>query len=154
MNRLERVRGEIDTMLSCLVSDEDRRCGFVHLYGVSHAATALAYIRGLDRELAAVAGMLHDVTNYTEGESPDHGPKSARLAERLLGCLGLFSADEVATIVHAIARHSDKDETDGPMDELLKDADVLQHWLYNPALPPSRHVTRREELKQELLKAA
>ena len=154
MNRLERVREEVDRILSCLLCDEDRRCGFVHLYGVSHAATELAYVRGLDVELAAVAGMLHDLTNYTEGESSDHGLKSARLAERMLERLALFSPDEVATITHAIARHSDKDAINEPMDELLKDADVLQHWLYNPALPQSRHVERRERLKQGLSNAA
>ncbi len=102
MNRLERVREEVDRILTCLLCDEDRRCGFVHLYGVSHAATELAYARGLDVELAAVAGMLHDLTNYTEGESSDHGLKSARLAERMLERLALFSPDEVATITHAI----------------------------------------------------
>ncbi len=151
MNRLERVREEVDRILTCLLCDEDRRCGFAHLYGVSHAATELAYARGLDVELAAVAGMLHDLTNYTEGESSDHGLKSARLAERMLERLALFSPDEVATITHAIARHSDKDAINEPMDELLKDADALQHWLYDPSLPPqSSHAERRGKIETEL----
>ncbi len=150
MDRLERVRQEVDSTLLGLASDEDRRFGFVHLYGVSLTATWLAVRRLLDPELAAVAGMLHDLTNYTLGESADHARRSAEAASALLGRLGTFSDDEIAVVARAIARHSDKDAIDGPMDEILKDADVLQHWLYNPALPPSRHVARRERLEREL----
>jgi uncharacterized protein len=150
MNRLERVRQEVDSLLLRLTSDEDRRCGFVHLYGVSHTATELALSRGLDPELAAIAGMLHDLTNYTIGSSPDHAQRSSDLAAQLLERLDLLTKKEIQTVARAIARHSDKEKVDEPLDELLKDADVLQHWLYNPALPQSRHVARRERLRQEI----
>jgi hypothetical protein len=50
MNRLESIRREVDSILLRLVSDEDRRCGFVHLYGVSLTATWLAERRGLHSE--------------------------------------------------------------------------------------------------------
>jgi len=154
VDRLERVRQEVDSILLRLVSDEDRRCGFVHLYGVSLAATWLATQRGLDVELAGIAGMLHDLATYASGDSVDHARRSAALAGQLLHQLGLFPDAETQIITCAVARHSDKATLDGPMDELLKDADVLQHWLYNPSLPQSRHVTRRERLKQELSQAA
>ena len=39
-------------------------------------------------------------------------------------------------ICAAIARHRIKDQVHGAYDELLKDADVLQHTLYNTQLPP------------------
>ena len=151
MNRLESVRQGVDAILLALASDEDRRCGFIHLYGVSLAATWLAERRGLNVELAAVAGMLHDLSTYATGQSTEHATASARLASRLLEPPGAFTPQEIATISHAIAKHSDKASIDGPMDELLKDADVLQHWLYNPALPSqASHTERRARLVKEL----
>jgi len=40
----------------------------------------------------------------------------------------------------------------GAFEELVKDADVLQHYLYNPQLePPPRHGERRRLLIAELL---
>ena len=151
MNRLESIRREVDSILLRLVSDEDRRCGFVHLYGVSLTATWLAERRGLHPELAATAGMLHDLATYATRESADHAAASARLAAGLLARLGTFSRTEIDLISGAIARHSDKASVDGPMDELLKDADVLQHWLYDPSLPPqASHADRRIRLRKEL----
>jgi uncharacterized protein len=145
MNRLELVRREVDSILLRLVSDEDRRSGFVHLYGVSLTATWLAERRGLDVELAGVAGVIHDVATYATGDSRGHAAAGARLASQLLERLGGFSREEVDLISHAIERHSDKASVDGPMDELLKDADVLHHWLYNPTLPAqASHAARRE----------
>lgn len=145
------MRARVDKILLDLESDEDRRFGFVHLYGVSLAATWLALLRGLDPELAAAAGLLHDLTNYTQGESADHATASADLAARLLEEVELFSRSEIAGITGAIRRHSNKVPVDEPMDELLKDADVLAHWLYNVGLPPlSTHAARRERLEREL----
>ncbi len=151
MNRLESIRREVDSILLHLVSDEDRRCGFVHLYGVSLTATWLAERRGLDVELAAVAGMLHDLATYASGDSTDHARRGSELATRLLNQLGLFSREEIAAMAQAIARHSDKASIDGPMDELLKDADVLHHWLYDPALPAqASHAERRGRLREQM----
>ncbi len=155
MDRLERVRREVDLILLHLTSDEERRCGFVHLYGVSLTATWLAERRGLDVELAAVAGMLHDLATYAAGDSADHARRSSQLASQLLEQSGLFSEEEIRTIARAIARHSDKAAIDEPMAELLKDADVAHHWLYNPSLPPqASHADRRGRLQQELTRNA
>ncbi len=132
MNRLEQLRHEIDQLLAKIPGTEQRRCAFVHLYGVSATGIILALKRGLDPELCAVAGMLHDIWNYQVGESHEHGQLGAREAKNILQQLGTFSTEEIEVICHAIARHSDKQSIDGEMDELLKDADVLQHYLYNP----------------------
>jgi uncharacterized protein len=134
MDRLEAVRQIVDGILRCQPDLEERRCGFVHLYGVSATCVLLAVHRGLDVELCAVAGMLHDIWTYRSGDPADHAALSAREAERILGEMGSFRPDEIAAICGAIARHSAKADRDGDMAELLKDADVLQHHLYNPAL--------------------
>jgi uncharacterized protein len=148
MNRLESLREFIDRQLLSLSSDEDKRCGFVHLYGVSATAALLARLRGLDEELACTAGMLHDLASYESGDPKDHAVRSADRARKILTELGTFTNEEIQCIVSAISHHSDKGTVHGPYDELLKDADVLQHDLYNPALAAHpRHVSRRTHLR-------
>jgi uncharacterized protein len=138
MDRLERVRQTVDDILRQQPELEERRCGFVHLYGVSATCVLLAMARGLDPQLSAIAGMLHDISTYKTGDSTDHARLSAREAERILTELGCFTQGEIAAVCEAISRHSAKDEVDGEMAELLKDADVFQHYLYNPALIEER----------------
>jgi uncharacterized protein len=133
MNRLEQLRQVIDGIVRKNPDHEQSRCGFVHLYGVSATCTILAFKRGLDVELSSAAGMLHDIWNYQERENPQHDKLGAVEARKILKKLGSFTPSEVDIICTAIASHSDKQSTEGEMAELLKDADVLQHYLYNPA---------------------
>ena len=148
MNRLERVREEVDAILHRVVDEEDRRCGFVHLYGVSLTATHLALQRGIDAELAAVAGMMHDLATYETGDLEDHAPRSAVRAVEILRSIGAFTETEIEAVRSAIAHHSEKGSVEGPFEELLKDADVLQHLLCNPELePPPRHEARAAALR-------
>ncbi len=151
MNRLERVRQNVDGILRAAPDPEDRRCGFVHLYGVSLTATLLARARELDAELAGVAGMLHDLVNYESSDPTGHAERSAERAGELLRTTGDFSEAEITQIQSGIAYHSDKTGLHGAFEELMKDADVLQHALYNLQLEPDpRHRERRERLLEEL----
>ena len=151
MNRLERVRAKVDAILRGQRDEEERRAGFVHLYGVSAMSALLAARRGLDVELCATAGMLHDLSSYETGDPANHARESALLAARLLGEMEAYSEAEVAAVSEAITLHSAKGQTDGPLAELLKDADVLQHYLYNPVLrdDPAR-TPRLQSLLAEL----
>ncbi|MCK5826882.1 HD domain-containing protein [Candidatus Bipolaricaulota bacterium] len=127
--------------------------GFVHLYGVSATAVLLAHLRGLDKEIAGVAKILHDLATYRSEDSDNHGPRSATLAFEILGNLGTFTKAEISIIHSAISQHSNKAEFSGRYDELLKDADVLQHDLYNPSHNPYHgHGERRTRLRDTLEK--
>jgi uncharacterized protein len=134
--RLEGVRSVVDRILRGQSDADRRRSGFVHLYGVSATCTLLALRRELDVELCAVAGMLHDIATYETGDPRDHGPRGAVRARELLEDMGWFLVEEISAVSGAIAVHSDKAHTHGVMDELLKDADVLQHFLYNSVTGP------------------
>jgi HD superfamily phosphodiesterase len=148
MNRLERVRRIVDRILRNVPDPEERRCGFVHLYGVSLTATLLAVQRNLDPELAGVAGMLHDLVTYESGDPTDHGPRSAVRAGEILRQADSFTEEEVSAIQSAIAHHSEKADEHGWLEELMKDADVLQHAFYNPQLEP--HLRDRDRLTRLL----
>lgn len=80
MNRLEHIRKTVDGLLYQQSDANERRCGFVHLYGVSAICALLAGRRGLDIELCAMAGMLHDLSSYESGDSTDHAQRSAARA--------------------------------------------------------------------------
>jgi uncharacterized protein len=134
MDRLEKVRQVVDAILGEQTDVEERRTGFIHLYGVAAISTMLALRRNLDPELSTVAGMLHDISTYKTGDPSNHAHCSSLEAEQILAELGDFSQEEITVVTHAISFHGAKGKTDGPMADLLKDADVLQHYLYNPGL--------------------
>jgi len=134
MGRLEALRQVVDEIVRQQPDKEHSRCGYVHLYGVAAVCVLLGLKRGLDPHLCAVTGMLHDIWSYKTGDSTEHAQHSALEARQILGSTDDFAQTEIDEICKAIAQHSTKGERDGPLSELIKDADVLQHFLYNPAL--------------------
>ena len=128
-NRLEKLRSKIND----LIMETGGYAGefFIHLYSVSMFATLLALKRGLNPEIAATCGMLHDIYHVTAGASEQHAVEGAKVAEEILRQTGLYSDEEIATITTAISWHSKKRKFHEPYDELLKDADVMNHFLYN-----------------------
>ncbi len=129
MGRLSELRTHVNYELE-MISDPKIRTGAVaHLYGVSLAAAMLAKKRGLDAELASMAAMLHDLWAYKNGSYEDHAYRGAALAREILEGLGLTLPEETEIICSAIYHHDDKLTADGPMEELLKDADVVHHCM-------------------------
>ncbi len=151
MNRIETVRQQVDEILLGMSDKEERRCGYVHLYGVAQACALLAKKRGENVELAVIAGMLHDVYSYAKMDSTDHAHKGAVMAREILENLEIFSEEDVENVCTAIYRHSDKAIKHNALDEILKDADVLQHVWYNPLFEVNQaRQERYEKLVNEL----
>jgi len=150
-NRLECLRQYIDEHLLTIPEAFQKRCAYTHLYTVSQNCALLAKRRGQNVELAAMAGMLHDFYTYTTGDASDHAEKGALLARKVLDSLHLTSADETDAICAAIHSHSDKASVHSPFTEILIDADVLSHVLYNPEAPVfPREAARWARLCREL----
>lgn len=129
MGRLKELRDYVDKKLCTMADEGKRNSAFVHLYGVSLAATMIAKKRGLDPEIASMAAMLHDLYAYQSGSYEDHAHRGAELAREVLKELALTNEEETDAICCAIYHHDDKLEIDGPMDEALKDADVIHHCM-------------------------
>jgi len=129
MSRLKELRKYVDAQLDQMEDADKRTSAIAHLYGVSLAATMIAKKRGLDPELASMAAMLHDLHAYKTGSYDDHAHKGADLAREILGELKLTDEAETEIICSAIYHHDDKMITDAPMDEVLKDADVIHHCM-------------------------
>ena len=129
MSRLKVLRNFINSEL-IKMDDNDKMISAVnHLYGVSLAATMIAKKRGFDTELAAMAAMLHDLYAYKSGSYDDHAHLGADLAREILNDLKLTNESETEMIYSAIYHHDDKLSVDSPMDEVLKDADVIHHCM-------------------------
>lgn len=151
MDRITCVQTYVNRLLDTLVDAAEHRTAAVHLYGVAGNAALLALRRGVDPELATVCGLLHDISAYAIGDRRNHAGRSAAMARSCLNGSSLFTQEEIAAICNAIAHHSDKYEVHAPLDEVLKDADVLQHCLHNPSQQPSeKHAARYAALLEEL----
>lgn len=150
MSRLKELRKYINNELNKMTDEDERTSATVHLYGVSLAAVILAKKRGLDEELAAMAAMLHDLHAYKTGSYDDHAHKGAELAREILNELSLTTDEETDIICSAIYHHDDKAVVDSPMDELLKDADVISHTMNDPSKPvKEKEQARYEKLSEE-----
>lgn len=151
--RIDLVRKLLDDELKQIRDEEIKRCAYVHLYGVGQAAAFLAMKRGYDRkiaELAEVAGMLHDYAKYIFDEEKNHAEKSAECARELLGKIPEFSISEINQICDAVFVHSNKQEVGSYFDEILKDADEMQHYFRNPMEDYFFQKERMQNLLKEL----
>ena len=98
-----------------------------------------------------MAAMLHDIYTYAKMDSKDHAHKGAALAREILTSLQITNEDKTEIICHAIYTHSEKELIHPAFNEVLIDADVLQHCLYNPMSEILLHEKNRfEKLKIEL----
>jgi len=150
MNRIEQLRTYIDDILLQMEDVVERRCAYIHLYGVAQSCALIAKKRKLNAELATMSGMLHDFYLYKYMDNFNHAHKGAVLAKEVLKELSITTEEETDQICAAIYNHSDKAIINSDFDELLKDADVMQHCLYNPTIEIMAHETERfERLRKE-----
>ena len=129
MDRVEAVRGYVEGSLREALGQEEALKDIGHLKRVAEAAGILAGHRGLSRELAQMAGWLHDYYADKTHDREGHGPKGAVLAREVLKELQVTSQEEADQICQAIHVHSDKLAVHEPLDEVLKDADVVAHMI-------------------------
>lgn len=150
MNRIKELQKKAYQVLEKSITDNDKRAKAVaHLHGVALAAAILAKKRGENAELATMAGLLHDLWAYKSGSYDDHAHLGAEYARKVLG--ELTTPEETDIICSAIYHHDSKVEVDGPLGEVLKDADVIDHSLSDPTKEVKEHEkTRYAKLCEEL----
>ena len=142
MSRIKDLQKKVYHVLEKNIDDADKRATAVaHLHGVALAAAILAKKRGENAELATLAGLLHDLWAYKSGSYGDHAHLDAELARKVLG--ELVTLKEMEIICSAIDHHDSKAEVNGTMDEILKDADVIDHSLSDPTKEVKVHEQAR-----------
>ena len=143
MSRIKDLQKQVHRVLDKMDDSDKRAKAVAHLHGVSLAAVMIAKRRGEDPELAAMAGLLHDLHAYKSGSYDDHAHLGSDYARKLLEKLELTTPEETDIICSAIWHHDSKAEVDSPMDEVLKDADVIHHSLGDPTKEVKEHERER-----------
>lgn len=143
MSRIKDLQKQVYKILGRMDDPEKQMKAISHLHGVALAAALLARKRGEDAELATMAGMMHDLYAYKSGSYDAHEKRGAELARTILEKMGATTAEETDVICAAIAHHGDKAEVHAPMDEILKDADVIDHSLSDPTKAVKEHERAR-----------
>ena len=151
MSRIKDLRKVVGDKLRESITDAEKlESAYVHLYGVSLAATVIAEKRGEDSELASMAAMLHDIAAYVNGTYDDHAHRGADMAKEILLRNALAKPKEIDIICSAIYHHDDKLVRDEPLAEVLKDADVMHHTFNDLAKPvKEKELARYLALRQE-----
>ena len=148
-NRIEILRKYIGNNIPSIEYTEERLGIYTHIYAVSQFCAMIAAKRKQNVELSVIAGMLHDIYAFKTLDPKDHAEKGSIIAKEILDMLKLTTDEETEIICTAINKHSDKKNKHSDFTEVLVDADVLQHYLYNIFLPVSE---REKDRLKKLLK--
>ena len=102
----------------------------LHMASSARIAWCLPMERGADPELAACAAAIHDIGRIVTGRQKDHAEAGEAPARQFLRDTGLFTDEEVELLVNAVKNHSKKTEIGTPIEEAVKDADVIDCYQY------------------------
>jgi uncharacterized protein len=99
----------------------------------------------MDPELVAIASMLHDIGRWYSGHQANHAAHGEVPVRRFLEETEL-STDVKEQIVQAVIHHSDKQIIGTDLEEIVKDADILDCYCYGLEFENPSHVARLERL--------
>lgn len=132
-NRLDELKETVYTGFSKIAWFPMQMEAWQHTVTVVTLCGLLAEKRQQSPELAMAAGLLHDISKFLANDPIDHAAKSAIMADEILRESRSFTPAEIEAITTAIEHHSQKKQIDAPLDEILKDADVLARAICDPA---------------------
>lgn len=151
MNRLLALQSillaEIDKY-DKLISERDYPIEWekVHISSCAKIGYLLAGERNVDPELAAAACACHDYGRIITGKQSGHAEAGYEPIQVLLRKSGLYSAHEIEMIAIAVKNHSKKSEVGSPLEEIVKDADVLDFYQYGYDMRRKEQQDRLEKL--------
>jgi uncharacterized protein len=114
----------------------------IHMISCAKVGYMMAEERGLDSELSACACAVHDFGRIITGSQENHGAAGAIPVQHLLRGTKLFTEDEITKISLAVANHSKKGEVGSPLEELVKDADLIDYASYGQIFKRQEQIDR------------
>lgn len=128
-----------------IVANRDYPCDWerLHIASCGRIGYLMAEERGVDPVLAACACSMHDYGRIITGKQANHAEAGYEPAMEFLRKTTLFSEAEIQQIGLAVKNHSLKSEVGTPLEEIVKDADVIDFYQYGYEMP-------REEQKERL----
>ena len=135
MNRLLELEVKLNQVIDQQegkVSERDETLDWerIHMASSARCAWLLAMQRGIEPELAACAAAVHDYGRILTGKQKDHAEAGYEPVKRFLKEVGTFHEEEIEIIAHAVKNHSLKTEIGSPIEEIVKDADVIDCYQY------------------------
>lgn len=118
----------------------------VHISSCAKIGYMMAEKRGVDPVLAACACACHDYGRIITGKQSGHAEAGYEPVQEFLRGTELFSEDEIQQIATAVKNHSKKSEIGTPLEEIVKDADVLDFYQYGYEMPRKEQQDRLEKL--------
>ena len=118
----------------------------VHISSCAKLGYLLAQERGVDPVLAACACAVHDYGRIITGTQENHAEDGYEPAMEFLRETGLFEEDEIQQMSLAVKNHSKKGEVGTPLEEIVKDADVLDFYQYGYGFAREEQKIRLEKL--------
>lgn len=118
----------------------------VHISSCAKIGYMLAEERGVDPILAACACACHDYGRIITGKQSGHAEAGYQLVQEFLRKTELFSDDEISQIAVAVKNHSKKAEVGTPLEEIVKDADVIDFYQYGYEMSRKEQQDRLETL--------
>lgn len=118
----------------------------VHISSCAKLGYLFAEERGVDPILAACACAVHDYGRIITGKQENHAEVGYEPAMEFLRETGLFEEDEIQQMGIAVKNHSKKSEVGSPLEEIVKDADVLDFYQYGYGFAREEQKIRLERL--------
>lgn len=118
----------------------------VHMASSARLGYLLAEARGVDPELASCACAVHDYGRIITGKQEGHAEAGYLPGKEFLKKTELFTEDEIEQIALAIKNHSRKSEVGTPIEEIVKDADVIDFYQYGFGFSREEQRRRYEKL--------
>jgi uncharacterized protein len=123
----------------------------IHMISCAKVGYMLAAERDLDPELAACACAVHDFGRIITGSQVNHGQVGFAPVQQFLRETNLFTEDEILMIARTVANHSKKGEVGTPLEELVKDADLIDYASYGQVFKRQEQIDRYERLSKKPL---
>ena len=131
-----------------LVPERDKLIDWerVHMASSARLGYLLAQARGVDAELASCACAVHDYGRIVAGKQEGHAEAGYLPGKEFLKRTELFTEDEIEQMALAIKNHSKKSEIGTPIEEIVKDADVIDYYQYGFGFSREEQRLRYEKL--------
>lgn len=151
MKRLLRLQSKLLREIEkyeMLVPERDKFIDWerVHMASCARLGYLMGQARGVDPELAACACAVHDYGRIITGKQKCHAEAGYLPGKEFLKSTELFSEEEIETLALAIKHHSRKSEIGSSIEEIVKDADIIDFYQYGFGFDREEQKTRYEKL--------
>jgi|SRR5665648_74967 len=121
----------------------------VHISSCAKLGYLLAEKRGFDPVLAACACAVHDYGRIITGKQEGHAEAGYLRIKEFLERTTLFNEKDIDQISLAVRNHSKKAEVGSPLEEIVKDADLMDLYQYGYEIKRQDQKARLDTLLSE-----